>query len=1041
MASTGEALGVAVKRDGTPVSVGNFQGTSTFATGPNSSVTLTSLNGRDGYIAAMSTDDSYFAWVQQIKGTSHDRPMAITFSRDDTPVITGRFAGTAYFPTGPGPDDSIALQSPDGDNVFVAVMNADDSYFAWAQSAGGADTDLGDAVDVSRDDTIVIAGNFRETIYFPTGRAAPDDSIALTTSGGEDAFVAGLSMGDSYFDWALKIGGSGWENGTGVAVNASGEALVTGPFNGTITLPTGQGTSVSLTSLSNSTDGFIAAVRPDGSSFIWAQRMGSSSTDYPHGITIAGGDSPSGSNIPIITGQYAQSAEFPTSASTKINLSSATSWYGNDIFVAAMVPNSPYFSWVQGAGGMGGSDAGLSVAVIDDDTPVIAGHFNYAASFPKRGGGSIELTAPNTNLEVFVAALNADDSYFAWAQSAGGSGSDIAHAVAITRGAPVVAGQVDGAGLFPVGPNDSLSVTSGASSTAFLGVIGPFPIVSAPGAPNSVVGTGLNASASIAFAIPQTGDSLSRVEFALDDTLTVDDSTTNVVSPHVISGLVNGQAYRVYVRGVNSAGAGPWSNASNLFTPRTAPSAPTGVSALAGNASATVTATIDDTGGSPLTRIDFALDDTNSVFGSTTNVTSPYPLTGLTNGRTYRVYVRAANAAGDGPWSVASNSFTPMDPPPPQYPPYAPTLDSVTAGNGRVAVRWTRAYWESTPPVSEYRVYTTGGRLVCTVPATWMSWYGCTVAGLVNGTKYDFWVVSVNGVGESEPSRTLSATPIAEAPLAPNFTSLVGGHRQATATWYSPASDGGSSITEYRVYASSVGQVCTVPAAEGPPYSCTITGLTNYVSYSMWIKAVNRVGLSPESRRLSVIPAPLRPGPPRDLTGRSGISEIEVSWEPPADEGTFPVESYQVWLEPGGASCTVAAPRTSCTMTKVVPGESYRTRVRAWSKAGWGYLSEYGPTLTVPVPSIGYPEVRRDRQNPTQVTVTTPTTGIKPGTVMITIPQISKSEYNYPIVREDGSFVWKATVPLNEVWYIYWCVSDKRSLCSPRTLLIDPTYG
>lgn len=95
----------------------------------------------------------------------------------------------------------------------------------------------------------------------------------------------------------------------------------------------------------------------------------------------------------------------------------------------------------------------------------------------------------------------------------------------------------------------------------------------------------------------------------------------------------------------------------------TAPAAPTGVSAVAGNASATVSWTAPNNGGSVITSytvtpyIGVTAQTTTTVAGSppVTNVT----VTGLTNGTTYTFIVSATNSVGTGPNSSASNAVTP----------------------------------------------------------------------------------------------------------------------------------------------------------------------------------------------------------------------------------------------------------------------------------------------------------------------------------------------------------------------------------------------
>jgi large repetitive protein len=89
----------------------------------------------------------------------------------------------------------------------------------------------------------------------------------------------------------------------------------------------------------------------------------------------------------------------------------------------------------------------------------------------------------------------------------------------------------------------------------------------------------------------------------------------------------------------------------------TVPVAPTGVTAVAGNAQATVsfTAPASD-GGSPITLYTV----TSSPGGITaTGTASPITVTGLTNGTAYTFTVKATNAIGTGPDSAPSNSVTP----------------------------------------------------------------------------------------------------------------------------------------------------------------------------------------------------------------------------------------------------------------------------------------------------------------------------------------------------------------------------------------------
>ena len=125
--------------------------------------------------------------------------------------------------------------------------------------------------------------------------------------------------------------------------------------------------------------------------------------------------------------------------------------------------------------------------------------------------------------------------------------------------------------------------------------------------------------------------------------------------------------------------------------PPTAPAAPTGVSATAGNASATVSWTAPANGGSPITSYTITPYIGTTAQAPTTITGSPpatnATVTGLTNGTAYTFKVTATNAIGTGPDSSASNSVTPTAP----TAPAAPTGVSATAGNASATVSLDRA--------------------------------------------------------------------------------------------------------------------------------------------------------------------------------------------------------------------------------------------------------------------------------------------------------------------------------------------------------------
>jgi hypothetical protein len=132
---------------------------------------------------------------------------------------------------------------------------------------------------------------------------------------------------------------------------------------------------------------------------------------------------------------------------------------------------------------------------------------------------------------------------------------------------------------------------------------------------------------------------------------------------------------------------------------------------------------------------------------------------------------------------------------------------------------------------------------MCWAPASSTS---CTFTGLANGVPSTF---AVQAVAQNRKTSAFvasaSVVPVS-APSAPQSVSAVEGSGSATVSWRVPSSTGGSRITGYTVSASPF--VAAPATCVGvTTTSCVFTGLTNGVSYTFRVVAINAAGNSPST--------------------------------------------------------------------------------------------------------------------------------------------------------------------------------------------------
>lgn len=294
-----------------------------------------------------------------------------------------------------------------------------------------------------------------------------------------------------------------------------------------------------------------------------------------------------------------------------------------------------------------------------------------------------------------------------------------------------------------------------------------------------------------------------------------------------ITGLTNGQEYVVVVVATNAAGTSEDSGPA-ISTPRTVPGMPQNLTAVPGNSAAELTwdPPASD-GGAPVTSYVVSGSPSGAC---TTNGATSCVIDGLTNGVEYDFSVTAVNVAGSGLPSP-DVTVTPVTVPSP------PVNVTATGGSNNVLVSWSPPVDQGGSPVTSYTVSGAPSGTCQTASNE------CLIPGLADGQLYTFTVVATNGVGDGLASAAASArtwtVPSVPRNLVlkrPSKNSKGKGIGAIRATWLPPTSNGGSTITAYRVTAN--GKSCTTTNT-----SCVIRGLKKRKVH-VTVAAVNGMGTS-----------------------------------------------------------------------------------------------------------------------------------------------------------------------------------------------------
>ncbi len=328
-------------------------------------------------------------------------------------------------------------------------------------------------------------------------------------------------------------------------------------------------------------------------------------------------------------------------------------------------------------------------------------------------------------------------------------------------------------------------------------------------------------------------------------------------------------------------------------------------------------------------------------------------------------------------------------------------VTATSNADAQSVVSWTAPASNGGTAVTGYTATATPGGSTCTSTTV----LTCTVTGLTNGTSYTFTVAATNTAGTSTPSTPSAAAVPAATPGAPTGVAATALNASLSVTWHSPLVTGGSPITGYRATASPGGSTCTSSGT-----TCVITGLTNGVSYTVTVVAINAAGTgSPSSPSSLAIPFTVPNAPPGLGVSSVGANTANVGWSVPNANGSA-ISSYVVT---GLPSCGIAG--TGCSASGMTANTGYTVCVAAVNAAGQGASACLGFTTAYfqGVISAAWAGYSCSNQRTAPNTSAGIIACLGNGTVVnISCQTIGETVSGYSIwdMLSDGSYVWDANM-------------------------------
>jgi hypothetical protein len=409
--------------------------------------------------------DPTLAYSTYLGGTSNDYGAGIAVDSAGSAYVTG-YTNSTSFPVTSGSFQTTCSGGCSGTTVdaFVSKLDPTGSFLIYSTYLGGGGNDYGNGIAVDGSGNAYIVGQTFSP-NFPTTSGAFQTTCGTGSCLAGDAFITRLNPTGSALVYSTYLGGKSLNQGNAIALDAAGDAYVTG-YTESTNFPTTPGALKTTCTCSKFSDVFVTELNPGGSALVYSTYLGGSKQDVAYAIAL------DPSNNAYVTG-FTQSTDFPTSPGA-FQKSSGAMITG---FVSAL--NSTGSALVYSTY-LGGNTTGTtpcetcatSIAVDSTGSAVVTG-LTAESTFPTTPGAYQTVFKSGSNgHDAFITKLNPGGTAAVFSTYLGGTKDDGVTGVAYDSAGNVWLRGNTASTDFPVTPG-AFQTVSGGNFDAFVAELDP----------------------------------------------------------------------------------------------------------------------------------------------------------------------------------------------------------------------------------------------------------------------------------------------------------------------------------------------------------------------------------------------------------------------------------------------------------------------------------------------------------------------------------------------------------------------------------------